>query len=41
MVAGIVYLLAGPGAYSADACLFGREPAETAERSYERRRGLA
>lgn len=41
LVVGLVYLLAGPGAYSADACLFGQESTATGERGYERRRGLA
>ena len=37
----LVYLLVGPGAFSVDAYLFGRERAQTRERGYERRRGLA
>lgn len=41
LVVGIVYLLTGPGAFSADACLFGREPAGATNRGYERRRGIA
>lgn len=41
LVIAILYLLVGPGAFSADAYLFGRESAETQERGYERRRGLA
>jgi putative oxidoreductase len=40
LVVGIVYLLAGPGVYSADACLFGRDRAAVQERAYERRRGV-
>lgn len=41
LVVAIVYLLVGPGAFSVDAHLFGREQAQSREQGYQRRRGLA
>jgi putative oxidoreductase len=41
LVVGIVYLLTGPGAFSADAWLFGGKQAEAKGRSFNRRRGIA
>jgi putative oxidoreductase len=41
LAVALLYLLAGPGAYSADAYLLGGQRVENGERAQNRRRGLA